>query len=180
MNKAHIAKKLSKSLIGRADISVIPRVTEELKVFSRLVESDRNIRLLFISQIFSEEEKRRALDEVLSYMKASGDTGKFLRLIISQKALPVLKETIKSVVLLYEEKLKKVTAEVTAPVALEEQYISRLKSALVSLTSREVDVESRVDPSLIGGFVVKVGSTVYDSSLKGQLQILKSELTREQ
>ena len=67
----------------------------------------------------------------------------------------------------------------TTPVALEEKYISRLKSALTSLTDREVQIESRLDPSLIGGFIVKVGSTVYDSSLKGQLQLLRAELTRQ-
>lgn len=179
MNKSQIAKKFSKALVSTTDVSVIPRVIEELKAFSRLISSERKIRILFGSQIFSDDEKVRSLDEILSYAKVSANTGKFLKLMIVQGTLPVLKETIQAIVLLYEERLKKVTAEVAAPVTIEEQYLSRLKTALSSLTGRDVDIRSMVDPSLIGGFVVRVGSTVYDSSLKGQLQTLRSELTRQ-
>jgi ATP synthase F1 delta subunit len=178
VNKAQIAKKFSKALIATTDISSVPRVIEELKAFSRLISAERKIRILFTSQIFSDNEKMKSMDEILSYMKASDDTGRFLKLMTIEGTLSVLTETIQAVVLLYEEKLKKVTAEVAAPVTLEEQYLSRLKAALSSLTGRDVEVESLVDPSLIGGFVVKVGSTVYDSSLKGQLQALRAELTR--
>lgn len=179
MNKSQIAKKFSKALVSTTDVSVIPRVIEELKAFSRLISSERKIRILFGSQIFSDDEKVSSLDEILSYAKVSANTGKFLKLMIVQGTLPVLKETIQAIVLLYEERLKKVTAEVAAPVTIEEQYLSRLKTALSSLTGRDVDIRSMVDPSLIGGFVVRVGSTVYDSSLKGQLQTLRSQLTRQ-
>lgn len=179
MNKTQIARKVSRALINTVEITQVPSVIEELTSFSNLIEADRKIRLFFISQIFSEDEKKRSLDEILIYMKASGDTKKWLKLIISQGYLAGLKDTIKSLIILYEEKAGKVTAEVTTPVALEEKYISRLKTALTSLTDREVQIESRLDPSLIGGFIVKVGSTVYDSSLKGQLQLLRAELTRQ-
>jgi ATP synthase F1 delta subunit len=178
VNKAQIAKKFSKALISTTDISSIPRVIEELRTFSRLISAERKIRILFTSQIFSDDEKIKSMDEILSYMKASADTGRFLKLMTMQGTMSVLPETIVATALLYEEKLKKVTAEVSAPVALEDQYISRLKSALSSMTGRDVEIESLVDPSLIGGFVVKVGSTVFDSSLKGQLQTLRAELTR--
>ena len=179
MNKTQIARKMSRALINTVEVSDIPTVIEELTSFSKLIEADRKIRLLFISQIFSEDEKKRSLDEVLLHIKASVHTKKFLNLMISQGYLAGLKDTIKSVIVLYEEKVRKVTAEVTAPVALDEKYINRLKAALTSLTDRDVHVESRLDPSLIGGFIVKVGSTVYDSSLKGQLQLLRAELTRQ-
>jgi F0F1-type ATP synthase delta subunit len=49
---------------------------------------------------------------------------------------------------------------------------------LKNLIDRDVDIENEVDPSLLGGFVVRVGSTIYDSSVKGQLRLLKSELMR--
>ncbi len=179
MNKTQIARKMSRALIITIGISEIPTVIEELKSFSDLIDADRRIRLLFISQIFSEDEKKRSLDEILIYMKASEHTKKSLQLMIAQGYLSGLKDTIKSLVLLYEEKVRKVTAVVTAPVALEQTYISRLRAALTALTDRNVEIESRLDPSLIGGFIVKVGSTVYDSSLKGQLQLLRAELTRQ-
>ena len=171
MNKTQIARKMSRALISTVGISEMPTVIEELKSFSGLIDADRKIRLLFTSQIFSEDEKKRSLDEVLLHMKASVHTKKYLQLMIVQGYLTGLKDTIKSLGILYEEKARKVTAEVTAPVALEQTYISRLRAALTALTDRNVEIESRLDPSLIGGFIVKVGSTVYDSSLKGQLHI---------
>lgn len=179
MNKTKVARKLSRALISSVETSAVPEMIGQFKAFSHLIDADRKIRLFFASQIFSEEEKKKALDQIFIYMKASDATKKFLSLIIQQGYLAALKDTIKSVILLYEERVRKVTAEVTAPVALDETYIERLKAALMSLTSRDVLVESREDPSLIGGFVVKVGSTVYDTSLKGQLQILRAELTRQ-
>jgi len=67
---------------------------------------------------------------------------------------------------------------VVSPVTLEKNYINRLKSSLKALTRRDIDIESRIDTSLLGGFIVKVGSTVYDSSLKGQLRLLRAALTK--
>ncbi len=178
MNKTHEAKKYSKALINTVDISAVPIVIEELKAFSGLLNADRRFRLLFVSQIFSDDEKKKALDEILSHMKASPQGAKFLTLIITQGVVAALKEIISASLSIYEERIKKVTAQVTTPVTLDENYTERLKAALRSMTKKEVEIESRLDPSLIGGFIVKVGSTVYDSSLKGQLQLLKAELTR--
>jgi ATP synthase F1 delta subunit len=178
LNKAQIAKRFSKALVNTVETSAVPKVIEELTLFLKLLDSDKNIRIFFVSQIFSDDEKLKALKDVLSHVNASAETGKFLDLLISQGVLSALKEIIKASVALYEEKINKVTAQVTAPVALDDSYINRLKSALASLTSRDVDIESDIDPSLIGGFIVKVGSTVYDSSIKGQLQLLRAELTR--
>jgi ATP synthase F1 delta subunit len=178
LNKSQIAKKFSKALINKVETSEAPKVLEELGLFLKLLTSDKNIRIFFVSQLFSNDEKQKALKDVLSHINASAETGKFLNLAITEGVLSALKEIIKAAVALYEEKINKVTAQVTAPVALDDSHITRLKSALASITSRDVDIESDIDPSLIGGFIVKVGSTVYDSSIKGQLQMLKAELTR--
>ena len=178
MNKTRAAKKYSKALINTVDISAVPGVIEELKAFSGLIDSDRRFKLLFGSQIFSEAEKKMALDEILSHMKASPQGAKFLTLIITQGSAAVIKEIISASLSIYEGRIGKVTAEVASPVALDESHSSRLKAVLSAMTNKEVEIESRLDPSLIGGFIVKVGSTIYDSSLKGQLQLLKAELTR--
>lgn len=178
MNKTYVAKKFSRALINTVDISAVPGVIEELKVFSGLIDADRRFKLLFASQIFSEDEKKKALDQILSHMKASPQGAKFLTLIITQGVVSAIKEIISASLSIYEGKIGKVTAEVSSPVALDENYSNRLKAVLRTMTKKEVEIESSIDPSLIGGFIVKVGSTVYDSSLRGQLQLLKAELAR--
>ena len=178
MNKAQTAKKFSKALVNTVETSAVPKVIDELTQFLRLLDSDKNIRIFFVSQIFSNDEKLKALKDILSHVNASAETVKFLNLAVTEGVLSALKEITKASVALYEEKIRKVTAQVTAPVALDDSHMNRLKSALASITDRDVDIESDIDPSIIGGFIVKVGSTVYDSSIKGQLQLLKTELTR--
>ncbi len=178
MNKAQIAKKYSRLLINTVDVSDIPNVIEELKVFSKLIDANKKLKLLFVGQIFSQDEKDRALKELLTYLKVSPHTEKLLKLIIMQMHMPAIKEIIKASIAAYNERLKKATAVVISPVTLEKNYIDRLKNVLKALTQREIDIESQLDPSLLGGFIVKVGSTVYDSSLKGQFRLLRAELTR--
>jgi ATP synthase F1 delta subunit len=178
MTKSQIAKKYAKVLLNTVDLSKVSSVIEEIKGFSKLIDSDRRLRLLFTSQIFSEEEKGRALNEVLLYMKVKEETRKFLNLVITQGSLHAIKEIIGSAINLYQERINKTTAEIISPVPLNEQHLNQLRSALSALTKRDVQINSRLDPSLIGGFIVKVGSTIYDSSLKGQLMLLRAELTK--
>ncbi len=178
MNKNQIAKKYSRSLINTVDVADIPEVIAEFKVFSKLIDTNRKLKILFAGQIFSEAEKETALMGLLSCLKASSHTEKYLKLIIMQGRLIAIKEIIKALTDAYNEKLKKVKALVISPVTMERNYIDRLRDVLKVLTQRDIEIESRLDSSLLGGFIVKVGSTIYDSSLKGQFQLLRAELTR--
>jgi ATP synthase F1 delta subunit len=177
LNKTKIAKRYSRSLISTFNVADIKGVIEGLQTFSKVINVNRELKLLFVSRIFSDEEKERALKTLLSHLKISQQTEKFLKNIIIQGHVSAIKEIIKALIDAYNEKLKKMTALVISPVVMERAHVERLKSALKVLTERDIDIESQIDPSLLGGFIVKVGSTVYDNSLKGQLQLLRAELT---
>jgi ATP synthase F1 delta subunit len=178
LNKNQIAKRYSKLLINTVNISDIPQTIEELKVFARVILLNRKFKILFESPIFSEEEKEEALKELLSYLKASQQTEKFLKILILRRHLFAINEVIAASIAAYNEKLKRMTAMVISSIALEQAYLDRLKNALKNITKRDIDIENQVDPSLLGGFVVKIGSTIYDNSLRGQLRLLRAELMR--
>lgn len=178
MNKNQIAKKYSKALLSSVEISKIPIVIEELKAFSQIIDKNRKLKLLFAGQIFSEEEKDKALNAILPNLKFSSYTEKFLKLLVIQGHLAAMKEVIIASINAYNERQKKAAAVVISSVPLDKNYTERLKIALKAMTQKEIDVESQVDPSLLGGFIVKVGSTIYDSSLKGQLRLLRAELMK--
>jgi len=178
LNKTEIAKKYSKSLINTVEVSEISKIIEDLKVFSRLIETHRKLNVLFMGHIFTQEEKERALNEIFPYLQVSPHTQRFLKYIIREGDVGAIEEIIKALIKAYNEKLKKTSAVVISPIALERNHIDRLKNILKDLTDREVEIENRLDPSLLGGFIIKVDSTVYDSSLKGQLQLLKAELIK--
>lgn len=178
MKKYQIARRCSRALFSMVDISQAPKVIEEITAFSLILDRDRKLKLLFATELFSEEERNRALEELLTHLRVLPETKKFLTFIISQGHLKLIKEIIKISVEIYNEKLKKVKALVISPIPLRENYIERLRTALRVLTQRDVEIEMELDKSLIGGFTVKVGSTIYDSSLKYQLGLLRAELTK--
>lgn len=178
MNKNQIAKKYSKALLGRVEIASIPSVIEELKAFSKLIDTNRKLKLLFTGQIFSEDEKDKALSALLPGLKFSSYTEKFLKLLVLQGHLAAIKEVIAAAMSAYNESQKKAAAVVISSVPLDKNYSERLRNVLKAMTHREIEIESQVDTSLLGGFIVKVGSTIYDSSLKGQLRLLRAELMK--
>lgn len=178
MNKHQVARKYSRSLISSIELQEIPRVIEELRVFSRLMSINRKAKLLFAGLVFTDDEKDRALRALFPRLAFSAHTEKFLRLIIIQGHLASLKEIIIASMNAYNEKKRKATAVVVSPVPLEKGHTERLRTALREMTRKEIDIESQVDASLLGGFIVKVGSTIYDSSVAGQLRLLRAELIK--
>lgn len=178
MNKHQVAQKYSRALISNVALQDVPKTVEELVAFSQMMDANRKLRLLFAGMIFTEDEKGKALDALLPRLKLSPQTEKFLRLIIMQGHVAALKEIIIASINIYNEKKKKATAVVISSVALDRKYTDRLKSALSAMTQKDIDIETEVDPALLGGFIVKVGSTIYDSSLVGQLRLLRAELVR--
>jgi ATP synthase F1 delta subunit len=178
MNKKQIARKYSKVLLSTVEVARIPNVIENFKAFSKLFDTDKRLKVLFISQTFSEGEKSSVLKSLLSRLDTTPESEKLLRLIIMQGHLPAMKEIIQASLAAYNEKLKKMTALVISPVPLDTKHVERLKESIKNFTQREIEIENQIDPSLLGGFIVKAGSTIFDSSLKGQLRLLKTELMR--
>lgn len=178
MNKKQIARKYSRVLLSTVEVTRIPKVIENLKAFLKLFDTDKRLKVLFISQIFSEDEKSSVLKSLLSRLDTPPEGEKLLRLIIMQGHLSAMKEIIQSSLAAYNEKLKKMTAVVISPVPLDTKYAERLKESIKNYTQREIEIENQIDPSLLGGFIVKAGSTIFDSSLKGQLRLLKTELIK--
>lgn len=178
MNKHQIAKKYSRALISGIEISDIPKVLQEFNDFSLLIDKNRMLKPLFAGPIFSEGEKVKAFEALKPLLKFNPGTEKFLKLIIIHGHLAAIKEVITATLAAYNEKEKKAVALVISSVTMDEKNTDRLKSALNKMTGREITVENRIDGSLLGGFIVKVGSTVFDSSVKGQLRLLRTELMR--
>ena len=173
MNTKQIAKRYSRLMIDTVDMKDIPNVLKELSAFSNILETDRRLRIFFSSRIFSDEERDTAIKDILEHFKFSEEGRKFILRIVKQGHVQALKDIIKALTTAYNEKLKKAKAVVISPVSLDTGYIERLKEVLKRLTQKEIEIEKQIDPSLIGGFIVKVGSTIYDSSLRAQLRLLK-------
>lgn len=178
MNKNQIAKKYSRAIVNSVKLTELPGVVKEFMAFSDLVDSNRQLKLLFAGQIFTEDEKGKAFSALAPQLKFNANTEKYLKLIIVQGHLKAIREIIAATIDVYNERQKKATAVVVSSVALDGKHTERLKTALKDMTGREITVENQIDESLLGGFIVRVGSTIFDSSVKGQIRLLKAELMR--
>jgi F-type H+-transporting ATPase subunit delta len=155
-----------------------PEALTELGVIESLMEKSREFRNLLVNPGFSPAEREKVLRQVSERLELSEKVVKFVLHITEIRVISALSEIIKIATAIYLEKKRRAKAVVRTPVEIGKNFEQRLKVSLKKLIERDVDIEYVIDPSLLGGVLVKVGSTMYDSSVKGQLRLLKDELIK--
>lgn len=172
------ARKYAKTLMSIVGIEDAPKALTELTVLDSLMSKSKEFKGLLVSPGFSQAEKETALKAVCAKLVLSDKMVKFVLHLTETGVVAALSDIIKKATAIYLEKKKRAKAVVMTPVAVSKEYEERLKASLKKLIDRDVDLEYVMDPSLLGGVLVKVGSTMYDSSIKGQLRLLKDELIK--
>lgn len=172
------AKKYAKTLINVIGLDEVPKALEELGMVENLMERSGEFGSMLVNPRFTAEEREKALKQVAGKINLSDKVTKFLVHIAGAKVITALPQIIKLATALYLEKKKRARAVVMSPVKIGRDYEERLQASLKKLLNRDVDMEFVLDESLLGGVLVKVGSTMYDSSVKGQLRLLKDELIK--
>ncbi len=172
------AKKYAKTFINVIGMDDMPKALAELSVIEGLMEKSGEFRSLLVNPGFSQGERQRVFEQVAAKLKLSEKVVKFVMHITGIGVISALSEMIKIATALYLEKKRRAKAFVMSPVEIGKNFDERLKSSLKRLIDRDVDIEYVIDPSLLGGVLVKVGSTMYDSSVRGQLRLLKDELIK--
>lgn len=173
-----LINRSAKAFMNSLDIDVVPDRLGELTLINDLIEKNKDLRGFFTNPLFTSDERENVLNLLKSKINLSDETVKFLRFLIENKAVTGLPEIIKKITALYLDKKRKAKATVITPISLDSKFDERLKVSLKNLTGREVDINYVVDPALIGGIMIKVGSTMYDSSIRGQLRLLKDNLVK--
>ncbi len=172
------AKRYAKTFLNIVGIEDAPEALDELGTINDLMTRSKEFKSLLVSPQFTSEEREAVLKQIAGKTKLSNSTVKFIMHLSELRVIIALSEIIKIATNLYLEKKKKAKAVVMTPIEISKDYEKRLKISLRDLTDRDVDIEFVMDPSLLGGVLVKVGSTMYDSSIKGQLRLLKDELIK--
>lgn len=178
MKPAKEAKKYAKTLIGIAGIEEAPKALAELALIEELMTKSREFRNLLVNPGFSSAERESGLKQVAVRFCLSEKMVKFVNHLTQIRVISALSEVIKAATVIYLEKKQRAKATVLTPVEISARHAERLKVSLKKLIGKDVDMEFVMEPSLLGGILVKVGSTMYDSSIKGQLRLLKDELIK--
>ena len=145
----------------------------DLDRFDAMIADSADLGRLVRRPVFSAEDQTRALTAILKKAGIGGLAANFLSVIASNRRLFAVQDMIKGFRKLVSQHKGEVTAEVTVAETLGAAHLTALKSALKSVTGKDVELNVNVDPAIIGGLVVKLGSRMVDSSLRTKLNSIK-------
>jgi F-type H+-transporting ATPase subunit delta len=153
----------------------LEEVLDELREFSAALENVEELREFFYSPQITEREKRRAIDALTEGMRSS--TRNFLKVLSDNGRTDIFADVLRRYEELVEERFGRVEVEVVTAVEISEDTKERIRERLARiLDCREVILETRVDPEIIGGAVFRFGGVMIDSSIRGRLDGLRQEM----
>lgn len=167
------ARALADVITERGETS---EVVNELNDFARMMVENPQLREVFASPVIATERKRAVLDEVIARVSPRPTTANFLQLLLSNSRLHDLGQMLRALSRELDARAGVVSAEVTTAREISDQEKTMLQGQLKAATGKDVRLQFRTDPAIIGGVVTRIGSLVYDGSVKNQLAQMKQRL----
>jgi len=155
------------------DQKSIDAVRADVDKFAALLADNPDLVRLVRSPVFTAQEQGKALDAVLAKAGITGITANFLKVLTANRRLFAVNDVIRAFRALVAKFRGEATADVTVAEPLNDKNLDALKASLKSVTGKDVDLNVKVDPSIIGGLIVKLGSRMVDSSLRTKLNSIK-------
>ena len=151
-------------------------VRDELGQVSEILEENHDMRLFFFSPYFSTEEKREGLRSTIE--GADPVTMNLLDVLVENHRLPVVPRIRREYERLWRDANDLLPVTVTSAVELDDAVVARIGEEIGRQTGRKVELTRTVDPSIVGGFIVRVGNSILDSSIKNRLENLRKQIVR--
>jgi len=174
-----IAKRYAKALFEIArEEGTIEVIYGELKEFSALLAQSADLAEFFANPVFDSSDKAAVMGNILEKIKMSGTTSNFLKLLVDKRRIDALKQIETCYRKYMDEVLNNVRVDVKTAFPLSENLFARIKEQMEGMTGKNVEMIVEEDPSLLGGIVIGVGDTLYDGSVRAQLDSIR-ELIKE-
>ncbi len=149
---------------------------DEIIQISSVVERDKALRDFLANPVFEQTIKKSVVEKIISKLQFSQMTINFLKLLADKKRFEVLPEIATCYRHMMDEVLKRVRVNVKTVLPLSEEMQTYIKTGLEKMTGRQVEINLEEDPTLLGGIVIGVGDTLYDGSIKNQLNNMRNLL----
>lgn len=158
--------------------SATEQVAADLSTFSALMAESSDLQRFIKSPVFSAEEQVKALTALLAQAGIAGISANFLKLVAAKRRLFAITDMIADYRKLHDFAKGLARAEVTVAEPLKDEHVSALKAALAELMGggKTVEVAVKVDPTILGGLIVRLGSRMVDGSLKTKLTMLRTRM----
>jgi F-type H+-transporting ATPase subunit delta len=156
------------------DNKSVDAVRSDLDRFDALLNESADLTRLVRSPVFDADEQLKALSVILDRAGIGGLAANFLRVVTTNRRLFAIRDMIRAFRALVARHRGEVSAQITVAEPLKESNVNALKDALKNVTGgKDIDLDVKVDPAIIGGLIVKVGSRMVDSSLRTKLNAIK-------
>ncbi|SOC84480.1 F-type H+-transporting ATPase subunit delta [Ensifer adhaerens] len=172
-----VAERYASSLYELAsEAGSVDQIGAELAGFQTLINESADMKRFIESPVFSAEDQLRAVAAVLEKAGISGLSANFIKVAAANRRLFAIPGMIKSYFQIVARNRGEISADVTSAHALTSAQENELKATLKGVTGKDVAINVTVDPSILGGLIVKVGSRQIDTSLRTKLSTLKLAL----
>lgn len=174
MSVTNVANRYARAL---ADVITergeVEAVSADLTRFAALQNEHGELLAVFASPVVNLDRKRAVLNELLPRLSLRPTAANFLQLLLNNSRLHQLDQMLDALGREIDRRANFVTAEVTTAREIDEKQKDELRQRLKTATGKEVRLSFRTDPSIIGGVVTRIGSLVYDGSIRNQLAQMK-------
>jgi F-type H+-transporting ATPase subunit delta len=180
MSVTAVARRYGEAL---ADVALaqskVEEIENEVAIFAQMMKESRELYDVFASPAVSQEDKGKVLDALIERVKPSRWTANLLKTMLRHYRLHLIGAVLEKFRNEINRRRGIVIAEVTTAAPAGDQEREVLARRLQELTGKQVDLRFNADPDLIGGVVARIGSIVYDGSIRTQLQSVKQKLKQD-
>jgi F-type H+-transporting ATPase subunit delta len=155
------------------EANAVDAVSGDLGRFDQMIRGSEDLQRLIRNPVFTSEEQAAAVGALLDKAGISGLTGNFIRLVASKRRLFALPDMIRAYQDLVSDAKGIVRAQVILAEAPSDAVLNEIKAALRDVAKADVAVDVKIDPSLIGGLIVKMGSRMVDASVRTKLNSIR-------
>lgn len=177
MNNETIARRYSTALadvvIGHNDAAT---VKAELASIGELFETSDQLRSVFSNPSIAHSSKEKVLEALIAKTKPSKTTSNFLKVLLQNGRIADIGDINKRFASVLEERSGTVSAEIISARELPTDERAEFEKNLQKITGKKVNIKYEIDKDIIGGVITRIGSTVYDGSVKTKLENLKEQL----
>ena len=176
MNNRSLARRYAQALfLSSQEKDLLDQVEVELKMVVGTIEGSSELAQIVGRDLIPPEEKKKIVEKLFSG-KISSQTMNFMKLVFNKRREKHLQEMLVEYVVLADTARNMLEAEVKTAAELSPQQQEAVKRGLSAFSGKEVRLKIEVDPSLLGGLMIKIGDKVYDGSARRQLQSMRKRL----
>ncbi|MGV8057858.1 MAG: ATP synthase F1 subunit delta [Smithellaceae bacterium] len=174
---SNISKRYARAFFDiAAEEKQLEKYYNELTQISSIIAQDNALREFLANPVFEQAIKKNVVEKIIGKLDLSKMTINFLKLLVDKKRIEVLPDIAICYRQMADEALKKVRVSLKTAFPLSDSMQSYINSSLEKLTGRQVEMTVEKDPALLGGIVIGVGDTLYDGSIKNQLNNMRNLL----